>query len=153
MIYEFTRATIKHNFPRAVLMTCWERYFIMAAAPRTDRGTEAVGTKNKMLSSNWRKFGGWWVTETREVTGNASRRLQLVTHTARRLQIQMWGRSWGLHGSSLKAKVRKRQWNRDVWWGLLHARQDKTMSRSTHILGIIGLWIILIKCVFLEYQI
>lgn len=80
MIYEFTRATIKHNFPRAVLMTWWERYFIMAAAPRTDRGTEAVGTKNKMLSSNWRKFGGWWVTETREVTGNASRRLQLVTH-------------------------------------------------------------------------
>lgn len=52
MIYEFTRATIKHNFPRAVLMTWWERYFIKAAAPEMDTETEAVGAKNKILSSS-----------------------------------------------------------------------------------------------------
>ena len=45
MIYEFTRATIKHNFPRAVLMTWWERYFIKAIAPGMDTETQAVGTK------------------------------------------------------------------------------------------------------------
>lgn len=45
MIYEFTGATIKHNFPRAVLMTWWERYFIKAIAPGMDTETQAVGTK------------------------------------------------------------------------------------------------------------
>ena len=44
MIYEFTKATIKHNFPRAVLMTWWERYFIKAIAPGMDTETQAVGT-------------------------------------------------------------------------------------------------------------
>ncbi len=45
MIYEFTRAIIKHNFPRAVLMTWWERYFIKAIAPGMDTETQAVDKK------------------------------------------------------------------------------------------------------------
>lgn len=50
MIYEFTRATIKHNFPRAVLMTWLERYFITTTAPGMDTETQAVGTKRTKYS-------------------------------------------------------------------------------------------------------
>lgn len=69
MIYEFTRATIKHNFPWAVLMTWWERYFIKAAAPGLDTETEAVGAGNKISSSNWCKLQGWWMVDDREARG------------------------------------------------------------------------------------
>lgn len=39
MIYEFGAATIKHNFPRAVLMTWQERHFITPAACGMDTET------------------------------------------------------------------------------------------------------------------
>lgn len=58
MIYEFTAATIKHHFPRAVLMTWRERYFIKANAPGTDTGMQSSGHRaSKILSSKcWLLF-------------------------------------------------------------------------------------------------
>lgn len=53
MIYEFTTATIKHNFPRAVLMTWRERYFIKATAPGMDMQSSGHREKKKILSSNY----------------------------------------------------------------------------------------------------
>lgn len=50
MIYGFTSANIKHDFPRAVLMTWWERYFIKATGPRLDRETKKKGPKCELLS-------------------------------------------------------------------------------------------------------
>lgn len=69
MIYEVTRATIQHNFPRAILMTWWERYFIKATAPGTDTETQAVGKKTgtKYCPLTSRTFV--WRSEEDGVTG------------------------------------------------------------------------------------
>lgn len=45
MIYELGATTIKHHFPRAVLMTWQERHFITAAACRTDTDSETLPPK------------------------------------------------------------------------------------------------------------
>ena len=59
MIYEITGATIKHNFPRSILMTCWERYFIKLIAPGMVRETQPASKKRvKILTSNLKHFCG-----------------------------------------------------------------------------------------------
>lgn len=116
MIYESTRATIKHNFPRAVLMTWWERYFIKTTAPGVDTETQAVGTKRTKycpLTSDSFVRQMVYDEDTRgrmHPSGQDMKRLRLLLHMAHLpLGIQIWELVWELDGSSRKAKLQRLQ--------------------------------------------
>lgn len=126
MIYEFTRATIKHNFPRAVLMTWWERYFIKAIAPRLDTETQAMDTHKKRTKccplTSGSFVGG--IADDRDKRGHKKCVERTgyedgTTHisTARLIffwsyQIKIWGWFWGLHSRSLEAKLLRLHYSR-----------------------------------------
>ena len=89
MIYEFTRATIKHNFPRAVLMTWRERYFIKRlSAERTQKHKQCAQREpNTVLSPANVWLQECFMMETREVTRNA---LQRTGYEEATIHISSW---------------------------------------------------------------
>lgn len=121
MIYEFAAASIKHNFPRAVLMTWRERHFITGTAPGMDaeRAKGYCPLKQRPLFQSGFVWGlgemkVFWIIEThkgsgeKRLGGQDMKRLWVIWYVAYRLpelsdKCKRW--NWEPNGRSLEAKL------------------------------------------------